>query len=217
VSTRRVEFASGLLTLEGELHLPDGAGPNAAVIVCHPHPLYGGNMHNNVVGVVCQALVDRGIAALAFNFRGVGRSQGTHDNGFGEREDVRSALKYASSLDGVEAVGLAGYSFGAGVSARAVDDSVAALCLVALPTGRTLSEDAGLRRYSRPVLMLAGDVDTVCELPALEELAATLPAPVEVRGVPGADHGWWGHEEALAEAAGDFFAPLLLGPAVSSA
>jgi alpha/beta superfamily hydrolase len=210
MKTTPVEITSGVLKLEGELYLPDGEQPSSMVVVCHPHPLYGGDMHNNVVSIVARAAVDHGLVALVFNFRSVGRSQGSHDGGIGERDDARAALEYARSLDGVQAVALAGYSFGAGVSAHVVDESVAAVCLVALPTGRGLSDDAGLRRYSGPALLVAGDNDRVSSLPALEELAATLPARTEVRGVRGADHGWWGYERELGEITGSFFASTLL-------
>ena len=104
--------------LEGCLHLPEDGRPIAGVVVCHPHPLMGGDMHNNVVMGLCRELVGCGMAILRFNFRGVGASAGTHDQGRGEMEDAREALRYLVSLAEIDdrSIGLAGYSFGAGVA-----------------------------------------------------------------------------------------------------
>ena len=84
--------------LEGRLHLPEDGRPIAGVVVCHPHPLMGGDMDNNVVMGVCRELVGCGMAVLRFNFRGVGASAGAHDQGRGEVEDAREALRYLASL-----------------------------------------------------------------------------------------------------------------------
>ena len=83
----RVTFPCGDLTLEGVTSVPEGEGPFPAVAVCHPHPLQGGMMDNNVVFAVCRSLMRASIASLRFNFRGVGRSEGRHDEGAGEQDD----------------------------------------------------------------------------------------------------------------------------------
>ena len=90
MSESRITFPCGDLTLEGRLTLPDGGAPRAAV-VCHPHPMYGGSMDNNVVEAVLEALWHRQFATLRFNFRGVGRSQGRYDGGIGEISDAAAA------------------------------------------------------------------------------------------------------------------------------
>ena len=110
--------------LEGLLRLPDGmaasasdgeARPAHAAVVCHPHPQFGGTMHNKVVFRLAAALVEHGIPALRFNFRGVGRSTGSYDEGRGEADDVRAALAaLAARYPGVPLL-LAGFSFGAWV------------------------------------------------------------------------------------------------------
>jgi len=109
-----VTFPCGDLTLEGVCHLPEGTGPFPVAVVCHPHPLYGGTMDNNVVYAVCQTLCQRGILALRFNFRGVGRSEGMV-GGMGDPEDVVAAISFIISMDRVDVarVGLCGYSAGA--------------------------------------------------------------------------------------------------------
>ena len=128
VRTQNVRLVSGNLTLEGVLHLP-ASSPSPAVAVCHPHPLQGGNMHNNVVVAICGAAAERGIAALRFNFRGVGGSEGSFGDGVGERADADAALAHLRQLPEVEQhrVGIVGYSFGAAVALLVVgeDDQIA--------------------------------------------------------------------------------------------
>ena len=92
----RVTFKSGELTLEGMIAYPDGAaGPHRAAVVCHPHPLYGGSMYNNVVDAALGALHARGFATLRFNFRGVGQSEGEFDDGKGEADDAVAAVRFS--------------------------------------------------------------------------------------------------------------------------
>src|SRR5438093_13365536 len=116
-------FASGVLTLEGALNLPERT-PAPGIVVCHPHPMYGGDMHNNVVDAVCQTAAADGIVALRFNFRGAGGSEGSYDYGVGEQDDVGAALAYLRELPEVDGarVALAGYSFGAAIALQAVDE-----------------------------------------------------------------------------------------------
>ena len=105
--------------LEALLALPES--PRAGLVVCHPHPLYGGDMHNPVVVRASEVAQGLGLATLRFNFRGVGASTGVHDEGKGEQDDVLAALDMlAARLPAGRQVGLAGYSFGSWVSARVV-------------------------------------------------------------------------------------------------
>src|SRR5215468_12365028 len=131
----RVTFESGGLTLEGLIASPAGAGQHRAAVVCHPHPMYGGSMYNNVVEAVLEPLWRRRFATLRFNFRGVGDSEGEYDGGEGELDDVREAVAFVAGKAAVKSVTLAGYSFGASVSLRAglADPAVGGLVLVALP------------------------------------------------------------------------------------
>lgn len=193
--------------LEAVLYAPD-VESSTVVVVCHPHPQRGGDMHNNVVTVVVQALNAAGIAALTFNFRGVGRSEGAFDNGAGEKDDVRAALDHARSLSGVRRVGLAGYSFGAGMAAAVVDDSCLAVCLVSGNAG-AMGSGSGLSTYAGPSLLIMGDNDRISTPDALRSAASSMACPAEVVIVPGADHFWWGHEPTLYEALRSFFASSL--------
>jgi alpha/beta superfamily hydrolase len=208
VVTEAVRFPSGELTLVGVLHRPQGSGL-PAVVVCHPHPLYGGDMENNVVVSLCAVLADAGVAALRFNFRGVGGSGGSHSGGSGERQDARAALDFLTDLPEVDVgcLGLVGYSFGALVALSAADERVRALVAVSPPAGGIDATSFGL---GIPTLLVSGDRDDIAPSARLPEMAASLGPACETLSVPGVDHFWWGHEEALATAVLEFFQGSLL-------
>jgi hypothetical protein len=199
-AARRVTFPSGDLTLEGVLHVPD-ATPAPGAVVCHPHPQHGGDMENNVVTAACRALAERGFAALRFNFRGTGASDGVFDDGRGERDDVAAALNYLASLPGVDAkrVGLIGYSFGAMMAAEAASGELRALALISPPLAYSDLRVA----WGCPALVLGGEEDAIAPTDRLR-VVGEQPG-VELVLVRDADHSWWGCEDALAEAVGAFF------------
>jgi alpha/beta superfamily hydrolase len=207
---RLVEITSGELTLAGVLHTPEGDGPFSAVVVCHPHPRMGGDMTSNVVLAAVEGLAAQGIAALRFNFRGSGASEGTHDDGKGERDDVRAALSFAADLGELDAtrIGLAGYSFGAGMSAAVASDDLPALALIAMPLSMA-ALDSPLLTFTKPLLMMAGDLDEYCEAGALEEFGTEIGAQVTTQVVEGADHFWGGFEGTIRSSVGEFFAAAL--------
>jgi hypothetical protein len=177
----------------------------------------GGDMYSNVVLAAVEGLVSHGLAALRFDFRGTGGSGGTHDDGKGEQDDVRAALAHAASLPEIdgERVGLAGYSFGAGmaaaVAAAAGDGggAIPALALIAIPLGTGRDPSQTLAAYPGPVLLMAGDLDSYCEAGALDELGGELGERAETRIVDGADHFWLGFEREISESVGEFFAARL--------
>lgn len=195
MSESRITFSCGDLTLEGLLTLPDGGAPNAAV-VCHPHPMYGGSMDNNVVEAVLEALWQRQFATLRFNFRGVGDSEGEYDGGEGELDDVRAAVAFVAGKAGLKSVMLAGYSFGASVSLRAglTDPAVDRLVLVALPVAQmTGPSDSS----SKSVLLVSGDRDSYSPVEALRTLARNLGSRARLEILAGADHFFGGYEARL--------------------
>jgi len=210
VVTEPVRFPSGDLTLVGVVHRPQGLGL-AGVAVCHPHPLFGGDMENNVVVALCQALAGGGMVALRFNFRGVGGSGGSYGGGFGERQDARAALDFLAGLAEVDGgrLGLAGYSFGALVALSAAGERVRALAAVSPPAGGL---DPTSFRGGIPTLLVSGDRDDVSPAARLPEMAGSLGPPCEIRSVAGADHFWWGYEETLATAVLEFFRAQLMAP-----
>lgn len=200
----RIRFSGSGLELEGVLHLPPGEEACPGVVVCHPHPLYGGDMWSSVVMVICQALAGASIVGFRFNFRGVGQSQGSFCDGIGEREDVTAALKMLSLSGRVDPgrIGLAGYSFGAVVAAAVAfeEQRVRALALVSPPLSVPGWEQ--LVSYARPKLVLSGSEDNFVSTDWLQRLS--LMGQGEV--VLGADHFWGGYEDSLAARVASFFA-----------
>ncbi|MEM2136129.1 MAG: alpha/beta hydrolase [Candidatus Jordarchaeaceae archaeon] len=201
-----VEFKSGKLTLEGYLELPGGAGPFPACIVCHPHSLYGGEMHNNVVMGVCSHLVKSQIAALRFNFRGVGRSQGEFGEGIGEQEDAIAALEFLLQRDEIDAerIALAGYSFGAFVGLAALNGNDNIKALVGISPPLTLFEFSYLKNCTKPKLLIIGDMDQFTPLKVFKEFYEKIPEPKDKRIIEGADHFHWGYENEVGQVVADF-------------
>jgi len=193
-----VNFDSDGLTLEGLYAPPANPGARGCV-VCHPHPLYGGTMYNNVVDAALAAMWSKGWATLRFNFRGVGQSEGEHDGGRGEANDAAAAIKWLTAQASVAAKGavLGGYSFGAMAAAAAAPKipDLAALVLIALPIG--MMEPAGLDRFGGAVMLVAGDQDGYCPASKLKALHERLGARGQMRIVAGADHFFGGFEPEL--------------------
>lgn len=162
--------------------------PKAAAVVCHPHPLQGGTMHNHVTYRVADAFRQAGVAALRFNFRGVGRSTGTYDDGRGEVEDAHAALDFmAGRFPGVPLV-IAGFSFGSRVALRlAVDD---ARVTRALAVGLALdSFDYDFARaLAKPKAFIQADRDEFARLDAVKAFVEGLPRPRKVFVVAESDH-----------------------------
>jgi alpha/beta superfamily hydrolase len=188
-----------------EARLAPLANPKGGFVVCHPHPLYGGDMDNPVVIRVAEVAQAAGYATLRFNFRGAGASEGVHDKGRGEQEDVRAAMAaLATHLPTGSRVGVMGYSFGAAMAARASRPSVpeAPLGLVAPPLG--MYDFDFLQTSPGRLLLVAGTADSYCPVEALHRLAAITSA--EERIVEGADHFFFGKLYPLGEAIGAWLA-----------
>jgi alpha/beta superfamily hydrolase len=197
-----VTFRSGELTLEGLFARPAAGASQPGAVVCHPHPLYGGSMHNNVVEAVLAAMWSLGYATLRFNFRGVGASEGEHDRGRGERDDADAALAFLVAQPGVrkDATVLAGYSFGAMVAMGAglAADDVARVVAVALPVAMGDLSAGGIAR--KPVLLVSGDSDSYSPVPQLRSLQAALGKSARLEVIAGTDHFFGGKEDELAAA-----------------
>lgn len=191
--------------LEALWEQPQPSRSDLAALLCHPHPLYGGTLHNKVVHHTARALQELGLAVLRFNFRGTGRSQGAHDQGRGEAEDVRAALAWlVEKLPGAGVV-LAGFSFGAwvGLGAGCGDPRVRALIGIGLPAND--SDFSYLADCSKPKLFIQGTRDQFGSLGAVEALAARAAPPKELVWIEGADHFFAGHLDRLRQALRDHF------------
>ncbi len=212
MSENYVRFLGNGLELEGVLHLPQDDGLFPAVVVCHPHPLYGGDMSNSVVLAMARALAEVSIIAFRFNFRGVGKSEGSFSDGVGEQEDIKAALSFLPSAEKVAhgRIGLAGYSFGANVALPVAlqNETIQAVAFVSpfLPA----SDWGQLKSYLKPKLLLCGSEDHFVPSGEFQIFATELPEPKQYEIIPGADHFWRGYEEKIAERVATFFSATLI-------
>jgi hypothetical protein len=206
---RRVAFPCGSIQLEGVLQLPESKEPSPVVVACHPHPLYGGDMDNGVVLAVCSALEKSRIASFRFNFRGVGNSGGSYDEGRGEQDDVVAALDFLGTVKEIDAqrIGLAGYSFG-GMVADAVamkDKRVRQLALISPVLAQAAW--AQLQEYTLPKLIIIGEEDTTIVFRPFQRYFGDTR---QYQIIPGADHFWSGFEEMPGNKVACFFRNGLL-------
>ena len=166
--------------------------PPLAAVVCHPHPLFGGTMHNKVIYQTAKSLDALDLPALRFNFRGAGLSAGEHDGGNGEQDDVRSALDFLKQkFPGVPLL-LAGFSFGAWVGLRAgcAEPRVSHLIGLGLPVNNT--DFSFLRECHKPKLFVHGSNDEHGAIAKVKALVASLPGENHLVVVEGVDHFFTG-------------------------
>lgn len=173
--------------------------PTIAVVLCHPHPQFGGTMDNNVVTALFHACREAGLSATRFNFRGVGRSTGRYDEGRGEVEDVRAVVRHVQREDTPVETWIVGYSFGAamGAVAAARASEVTGFVSIAFPfllfpTHFTRS------RTSKPKLFLQGTRDDFTPGTEFTRHVAEYPGPTESTTIPDADHFFRGKEAEVA-------------------
>jgi alpha/beta superfamily hydrolase len=193
--------------LEAVLNLGT-TSPTYAAVVCHPHPLFGGTLHNKVAFSAMKALHHLGFPVLRFNFRGAGLSQGEHDNGRGEVEDVCAAVEWLA-LEFNSPIIVAGFSFGAamGLKAGCPDARVQALVGLGLPVapveGR-IYDLSFLKVCAKPKLFVSGSDDVFGPAPALEATVNASANPKTVARISGADHFFTGKLDALRQTMQDW-------------
>lgn len=170
---------------------PEHHQPIASVIICHPHPLYGGTLHNKVVSTLARALQNLNLRTVRFNFRGVGRSAGAHDEGRGETADVIALAQWLQALFPQDALWLAGFSFGGFVAAAAATQlSIARLISVAPQVSRFLSPK--LPAVTCPWLIIQGEQDEVVPPAEVYAWVETLQPQPQLIRLPGAGHFFHG-------------------------
>jgi hypothetical protein len=210
---QRVQIPSPVGPLEGILEMPPHYTGSAGAVVAHPHPLYGGTMRNKVVARLAVALLEAGAAVVRFNFRGVEGSGGAHDRGDGERDDVLAALDFLGRKAAPRVRMLAGFSFGAWVSARV------AVSRPDLPWLLSVGSPLGMYDYRfiddcpQAVLFVQGDRD---EFGSVAEIAGLCRPGQPARSmvvVKGADHFFTGRLRALQEAVCRHYQPFFAGAA----
>ena len=173
--------------LEAILKKP-GSEVHGVALVLHPHPLGGGTMHNKVVFRAAAALNDAGLITLRINFRGVGQSTGVHDEGYGERDDVRAGLDYLTQNYPDQPITLGGFSFGArvGLEVGIADERVAQLISIGTPVDKY--DFNFLVQCRKRILFVHGEHDEYGSVERLRELIAKIDAPVELKIIKGAGH-----------------------------
>ena len=188
-----------------------------AAVVCHPHPLFGGTLHNKVVFHAMKALNGLGFPVLRFNFRGAGLSQGVHENGHGEAGDVRTALDWLHQEFHRPLI-FCGFSFGAavGLGVACPDTRVQAVIGLGTPVAPVADRSydfACLVTCGKPKLLVSGDHDQFGSPAQLERLAESLPEPRKLVLIAGADHFFEGHLEEMRETIGGWIQEVVLGAA----
>jgi len=204
------------MTLRGTFFLPGPSGRLEAIykradraprsaLVCHPHPQHGGTMHNKVVYRAAKAFEGLGWSVLRFNFRGVGASEGSFEDGRGEAEDVTAALDWPAGRDPGAPLVVAGFSFGnaVGLPVGAKDDRVSHLVGIGTPTDRFPFDL--LAEVPKPKLFIQSDNDEHGPLPELEAGLARVAKPWELVVIEGADHFFEGRLPEMQRAIADFF------------
>lgn len=193
--------------LEAILKEPDSA-PRGAAVVCHPHPLHGGTMHTKAVYRSAQALNEAGLVALRFNFRGVGASTGSYDEGVGEQDDLRAAVDWLVERHPELPVVVGGFSFGSMVALNlgAADDRAVALLGLGLPVDLDERYDFGfLADVDKPVLVVQGENDEFGPARRVKEVLAPLGSHITVVTVAGTDHYFEGRLDELRDAVRGYF------------
>jgi alpha/beta superfamily hydrolase len=197
MAEERIFFEAEGLKIEGLL---ENLGGEKGVVISHPHPLYGGSMHNNVVKAIAHAYQEEEYSTLRFNFRGVERSEGDFGNGVGEQEDVKAALQTLRKKN----MDLAGYSFGAWVNALGLAKFEEAQRLIMVSPPVSVIDFSFLECHSKVKLVICGSRDEIAEYKKVEKMLPKWNDEALFRVIHGADHFYSGYEEDLIDTIGEF-------------
>lgn len=182
--------------------------PRAAVVFAHPLPTHGGTMHTKAVYQGAKGLVRAGCAVLRFNFRGVGRSDGTFSGGSGEKGDFTAALDYMAARHPDTQLWAAGFSFGSWIALEtgAADDRVSILIGVSVPVAKSGYEFPLTRQSTKPKFFVQGEADDICPIQDMWKFYGEIPEPKELVVIDAADHLFDGHTTEVGEALEDLLA-----------
>lgn len=189
----KISFLSEDYKIEGLL---DKQSEDNGVVITHPHPLYGGDMHNFIVDLIARAYQKKGFTTLRFNFRGTANSQGSYDNGTGEQEDVHAALTTLAKM-GIKKIDLAGYSFGAWVNALAISKSnfVENMVMVSPPVG--FVDFSPVNSIPCLKLVVTGSIDDIAPADRIKNMCPEWNRKAHLEIIKGADHFYSGCMDKL--------------------
>jgi uncharacterized protein len=181
------------------------ASPSAFAVLCHPHPLHGGTMHNKVVYTLARACQERAMPTLRFNYRGVGASAGSYDEGRGETQDTLAVIAAGRARWPQAALTLAGFSFGAVVSLMAAAAAAPSRLISVAPAVARVGLDS-MARPACPWLIIQGDADEVVDAREVQAFAARFSPPPQLVLLPGVGHFFHRRLDDLRDAAIAFLA-----------
>ncbi|MHA1784932.1 MAG: alpha/beta hydrolase [Candidatus Helarchaeota archaeon] len=198
--------------LEGIIHEPEQISRRLpAIIVLHPHPLYGGTMYNNVVEAICEGAIENNIISLRFNCRGVGNSQGENPSEENGIRDTLSAIDYLySEVESIdkENIGFCGYSWGSKVGLEAAYNNPKIRYLIAISPPLALFSFDFLKKTRKAKYLIVGSQDQFCPIEKFNDLWKKLEEPLDHDVIDDADHFYWGYEFELKNKVFDFINEL---------
>ncbi len=199
------------IKLEGEYFRSKSSIQNPVVLICHPHPQYGGNMYNNVVSGIFDKLINNDISCLRFNFRGVGRSTGTHSDGQGEISDVKACIDFLINKKNHEKIIICGYSFGAAIGCSTINysEKIIGYTSISFPWEFMGTKYKELSQSKKPKLFIQGNCDTIANYEKFEKNFEFYLNPKLSKIIDGADHFYWGYEEQVSNEFINFYSSLI--------
>ncbi len=197
------------ILLEAEIFFPDNEEKQKIALLCHPHPQFGGNLHNNVISALFNHFYKSNIPVLRFNFRGIGKSSGTYGRDEGEQEDVRTCVKYLIENEGFKKVIIMGYSYGAAIGCSQINylENIIGYVAIAFPFDLFIKFKKQ-SQSSKPKLFIQGDKDIIASFSSFFQHFGEIKPPKEYKIIKDADHFFWGGENQAAKFALDFIESL---------
>ncbi len=209
VTTEKFFVQNKDVNLEAEYYSSRSIKANGC-LVCHPHPQFGGEMHNNVVSAVFYAFINADISCMRFNFRAVGNSTGEHSDGEGEVSDVKACVDFLKNEKQLQKIFLCGYSYGAAVGCAAANysENVIGYAAISFPWDFMGFDFKKLSQTEKPKLFLHGDRDNIALYSKFQKHYDSYSSPKEFKIIKGADHFYVGHESDVASYILEFYAKL---------
>jgi len=203
----KVFIPSAGVQLEGLLSIQEASSFRGGVILCHPHPQYGGDMENPVIVAATETASQEGFSTLRFNFRGVGESEGSYEEGLGERQDAKAAADYLFSRlkNNHLPIILVGYSFGTWIGFPIAIEDERFEGMVGIAPPLEIYDFGSLKGCRKKKFFIVGDQDLFCPPSRLEKWYQQIEEPKTLVVIPGADHFFFSHTRFLIQPLREFF------------